>query len=300
MSKATLESGPALTTKATRLVNASRRASYDPFSEIDWDVPFDDDNGYYLSPEDLPLYGTLTWQAMRSPERIAYSRHECAALCSAGIWFENILMQLVLRHLYDLPATDGSHHYLLVETADECRHSSMFGEFVRRAGTPPYVVSRRLRLLGRYLVATASRPEAYVAILAAEELLDASNRRSVGDGRVHAVVRGMSRIHTAEEARHMSFARAFVADVWPQASRALRWRAQVRAPFVVATIAGALVNADVHRNLGLPHGATDARHNPVHRERVRRDLERLIAMLQDVGVITPRTRPLWRWLGLVG
>ncbi len=71
-------------------------------------------------------------------ERIAYSRHETAALCGAGIWFENVLMQAVLRHLAELPVTDPSHRYLLVEVADECRHSTMFGEFIRRAGTPAY------------------------------------------------------------------------------------------------------------------------------------------------------------------
>lgn len=299
MAKLMTESGPTLATKAERLVNASRKASYDPFTEIDWSVDFDDDHGYYLAPEDLPLYGTLTWEAMRSPERVAYSRHECASLCAAGIWFENILMQLVLRHLYDLPATDGSHRFLLVETADECRHSSMFGEFIRRAGTPSYAPSRRLRLLGRYLVATASGAEAYLAILAAEELLDASNRRAMGDGRVHAVTRGMARIHAAEEARHMSFARAYLTDVWPSAGSAVRWRARLRAPFAVAVIAGALVNPEVHRTLDLRHGAADARRNPHHRARVVRDLERLTSLLTEVGVITPATRSVWRWLGLV-
>ncbi len=75
---------------------------------------------------------------MSEAERIAYSRHETAALCGAGIWFENVLMQAVLRHLAELPVTDPAHRYLLVEVADECRHSTMFGEFIRRAGTPAY------------------------------------------------------------------------------------------------------------------------------------------------------------------
>ena len=30
------------------------------------------------------------------------------------------------------------HRYLLIEVADECRHSTMFGEYIRRAGTPSY------------------------------------------------------------------------------------------------------------------------------------------------------------------
>ena len=96
---------------------------------------------------------------MTETERRTYSRHECAALCGAGIWFENGLMQIVLRHLAELPVTDPAHRYLLVEVADECRHSTMFGEYIRRAGTPAYAppssagelddARRRCRAAGR-------------------------------------------------------------------------------------------------------------------------------------------------------
>src|SRR5437588_4300121 len=123
--------------KATQLVAASQRQSFDPFAEIDWDLPIDDST-YHLPPEFLPLYGTEQWEVMSEDQRRAYSRHECAALCGAGIWFENLLMQVVLRHLAEMPATDPSHRYLLVEVADECRHSMMFGEYIRRPGTPEY------------------------------------------------------------------------------------------------------------------------------------------------------------------
>jgi len=137
-----------LAVKATRLVNASAKNSYDPFTDIDWSVPFEDDS-YGLPPEFLPLYGTAVWDSMSQVERYEYSRHELASLCSAGIWFENILMHLLIKHLYDLPADDGSHRYLLVETADECRHSSMFGEFVRQSDSPAYTVKKPFHQLDR-------------------------------------------------------------------------------------------------------------------------------------------------------
>ena len=91
---------------------ASERASYDPFTFVDWSVDLDD-SAYYLPPEFLPLYGTAAWDAMSETERIAYSRHEVASLCSAGIWFENILMQMLLDELYAMPADSGTHRYLL-------------------------------------------------------------------------------------------------------------------------------------------------------------------------------------------
>src|SRR5712672_907076 len=123
--------------RSAQLTAASERMTLDPFTEVDWDTPIDD-RAYHLPPEWLPLYGTATWEAMTPEARITYSRHECAALCGAGIWFENRLMQLVLRHLAEMPVDSPAHRYLLVEVADECRHSTMFGEYIRRAGTPAY------------------------------------------------------------------------------------------------------------------------------------------------------------------
>ena len=134
--------------KATQLVAASARTSFDPFTDVDWSLAPTDD-AYHLPVEKLPLYGTPQWDAMTETERHAYSRHECAALCGAGIWFENKLMQIVLRHLAELPVTDPSHRYLLVEVADECRHSTMFGEYIRRAGTPAYAPERAIDDLDR-------------------------------------------------------------------------------------------------------------------------------------------------------
>ncbi|MCU0267987.1 MAG: diiron oxygenase [Acidimicrobiales bacterium] len=289
---------PTVARKAARLVAASERLSFDPFTDVDWSLPLDD-SMYYLPPEYLPLYGTPVWEAMDDTQRKAYSRHECASLCSAGIWFENILMQLILKHLYDLPADDGSHRYLLVEAADECRHSAMFGEFIRRAGTPAYSVQALLGFGGRFLTATTPRgPEGYLAILAAEELLDASNRATMNDERVHPVSRQMARLHVLEEARHVSYARSYVTETWPRTSGGRRLVAMIRAPFVVRSIVDALCNPAVYDELRIPDGRRTAARNPIHRERLARDLGRLTGFLRDTGVVATWTLPLWRLVGL--
>jgi hypothetical protein len=289
----------ALAAKAAKLVTASERLSFDPFVEVDWSVPMHDDT-YYLPPEFLPLYGTAVWDSMSQVERYEYSRHELAALCSAGIWFENILMHLLMKDLYDLPADDGVHRYLLTETADECRHSSMFGEVVRRAGTPAYEVNKWLRHAGRFLKATSRGPEAYLAMLAAEELLDVTNRATMKDERVHPISRRVAKIHVMEEARHVSYARAYATEVWPTLSWVRRAMAMLRTPFIVRAITDALVNREVYDELGIEGGARLARANPNHRARIVRDLGKLTGFLEELGVINPVTRPLWRVLGLVG
>ena len=86
MSPTTTATPPTLPRTAARsrqLVAASERTTLDPFREIDWSVPIDD-SAFHLPPELLPLYGTPVWEAMSDTERIAYSRHETAALCGAG------------------------------------------------------------------------------------------------------------------------------------------------------------------------------------------------------------------------
>lgn len=297
---ATLESTPVVAARAARLVAAAERQSFDPFTEIDWSDPVDGPTAYYLPPEFLPLYGTAVWEAMTDEQRREYSRHECASLCSAGIWFENILMQLLLKHLYDLPATDGGHRFVLTEVADECRHSSMFGEFIRRAGTPAYRVFAPIRLGGRFMVATSTRAAAYISILAAEEILDVSNRATMKDERIHPTSRRMAKIHVAEESRHMSYARVWLEESWDRMGVVERSVAMVQAPFFVWGISQALVNPAVYRALELRGGERAVRRNPHHQARVQRDLGRLTGFLSDVGAINRVTRPVWRVLGLVG
>ena len=45
-------------------------------------------------------------------QRILLSQHEAAALASLGIWFELILMQLLVRHIYDKAATSGGSSFV--------------------------------------------------------------------------------------------------------------------------------------------------------------------------------------------
>jgi hypothetical protein len=291
------DSSKPLAAHAAALVRASARKSFDPFAAIDWSIPFDDSR-FYLPPDCLPLYGTDAWARMNERDRKAYSRHETAALCGTGIWLENILMRMVVDHLYELSPTDPTLRYLLVEVGDECRHSAMFGEFVRLAGTPAYRPTARVRWLGRLVRTAFGGPAAFLAILAAEELLDSVNRRTMKDRSLHPVSREIARIHVIEEARHVSFARVYLERELPKLNpvrrRLLRWVA----PLVVHVVAGAMVQPGIFETLGIRDGEAAARNNPLHKQRVIDDLASLVEFLEQVSVITDGTRPFWAELGL--
>jgi hypothetical protein len=295
MQNAVTEPQSRTATKATQLIAASARTSFDPFADVDWSLPLDDD-AYHLPPEKLPLFGTPQWDAMTQDTRYEYSRHECAALCGAGIWFENKLMQIVLRHLAEIPVTDPSHRYLLVEVADECRHSTMFGEYIRRAGTPAYRPAGIDDLDVDAL--PGGRAMGYLLILAIEELLDVCNRATMRDDAIHPVSRQIARIHVLEEARHVSFAKAYLGEEWPKLSNTERAEAAAVAPIAVDVVAKLMVHDDVALTLGIADGAEAARANPHHRARIVGDLAKLVDFLTELGVVDDATRPEWVARGL--
>jgi hypothetical protein len=292
MTTATLDL-PATAARATQLVAASQRATHDPFQEIDWDLPIDD-SAYHVPPELLSLFGTETWEQMTEQERITYSRHEAAATFGAGIWFENALMQVVLRHLAQIDVTDPMHRYLLIEVADECRHSAMFGEYIRRAGTPAYAPNRPV-LIDE---SGAGRTLSYLLILAIEELLDHVNRAAMRDARLHPTVRHISRLHVLEEARHVSFAKSFLAETWPQLDEQERDTVAGAAPELVAEIVSLSLDAAVFENLGIDGGAEIARANPYYRATVVTGLAKLTSFLAELGMLDGR-RERWEQLGLI-
>jgi hypothetical protein len=183
-----------------------------------------------------------------------------------------------------------------VEVADECRHSMMFGEFIRRAGTPPYRPSTAA--VERIDEMPGGRATAYLLILAVEELFDGVNRLTLHDARVHPLARQIARVHVAEESRHVSFARTYLAEVWPLLGDDERREVADFAPQAVRLVADLLIDPEVYRTMGIDDGEAILSTNPHHRARIDTTLRRLAAFLEEVGVIDDDRRPAWEGLGL--
>src|ERR1044072_4921101 len=81
-----------------RLLRGSVKKSYAPIVDIDWDAPLDPDK-FFLPPRLVSLYGTRSWSRMTRAQRIELSKQEFVNTLSAGIWFENMLNQALLRDL---------------------------------------------------------------------------------------------------------------------------------------------------------------------------------------------------------
>jgi hypothetical protein len=286
---------------AKRLLDASAKHSFDPDTELDWDAPLVD-GAWFWPPELSSLYDTPLWKHMSEEQRIELSRHEAASLASIGIWFEIILMQLLLRHSYDLEPTSGHVRYALTEIADECRHSKMFARLVTRLGTPAYRPTRLDHNFGRVLKTVSTTPGSFTGTLLAEEILDWMQRLTFPDERVQPLIRGVTRIHVVEEARHIRFARE---ELSRQMRTAPRWELELTrysSAQAARVIARSLISPRVYASVGLDpsYAAELARTSPHRREVMRQAASRLVEFLADIGLLTSPARRLWRGSGLVG
>jgi len=113
-----------------RLLVSSAKASYDPLTEIDWDAPVDTDR-YAMPAHRISLYGTYLWDQLTEKQRKELSRQEAASIACSGIWFEAILMQMLIRYAYHRDPTTNHVQYAYTEIADECRHTVMFARLIR-------------------------------------------------------------------------------------------------------------------------------------------------------------------------
>jgi hypothetical protein len=191
---------------AERLLKGSVKKSYAPVVDIDWDAPLDPDR-FYLPPKVVTLYGTPEWDALTREQQIELSRQELINVLSAGIWFENILNQALLRDLMHKNPTASSTHYALTELGDETRHMVMFGKTIAHIGGIPVRPRRFQRIIINALPFVFRGSILWTAALVGEEIFDALQRQIMEDPDLQPIVQRLMRIHVTEEARHIQFAR---------------------------------------------------------------------------------------------
>jgi hypothetical protein len=271
---------------ASRLLKASVQHSYDPAVDIDWEAPLEK-GMYFMPPERSTLYGTDLWEKLSEEQRIELTKHEVASIASVGLWFELILMQFLVREIYDQDPLTRHVQYGLTEIGDETRHSIMFARMIEKFGCPAYGPGKLRHYRGRLFKTGFSGASFWAAILVAEETLDTLQRETMQDERVQPLVRMVNRIHVVEEARHVRYAREEVARLMDGMSPVMREYHRGMFGFSALQIVGALVNPKVYAAVGIDprHGRAVARNNPNYQETMRWSASRLMPYLREIGLI---------------
>jgi hypothetical protein len=285
---------------ATRLLNSSSRASYDPNLDIDWDADVDQTLAY-MPLERVSLYGTKLWDEMSEEQRIELSKHELASIAGTGLWFEIILIQLLARYAYHQDPQAAHTHYALTEIGDETRHVIMFAKAINRMGVPTYRPPKVIHQLARIYKTTARGPALFAPVLVAEEVTDRLQRVTMNDEAINPLIRMVNRIHVVEEARHVRFAREEVARTMPELNAVQKLIATTVSAVVAAAVVSVLINPDVYEAVGLDRkrAVREARRNP-HNKATRKWLgEKIMAFLDEQGMLTWNAKPIYKLVHLI-
>lgn len=282
---------------AKRLLASSSKNSYAPELDIDWDAE-EAPGRWHLQPERVSLHGTALWDSLTDEQRIELSKHEVISVARVGLWFEILLMGMLAAHAYNEDPASEHTQYALTEIGDETRHSVMFARWADKYGGKDYKPHAVVHHLGKvFRLVAPTGPSMWAATLVAEELLDRLQREGMADERIQPLTRMVSRIHVIEEARHVRFAREeLVREMEKSRQGPVLWFHQTFAALAAAIIAESIISPKVYEAVGLdPKVARRAaRNNPEFRDTRIWMAEKIIPFLDEVGMMNPVARVIYR------
>ncbi len=286
---------------AERLLRSSAKLSFDPTVDVDWDAPAED-GLWFMQPERTTLYGTPLWDSLTTEQQVELSRHQLASIAGAGIFFEMILMRMLLRHLGRHDPQTQHFQYGLTEVADECRHSTMFGRLLTWLDTPSYGPNDRIRGLSEILTTPLSNDAvAFAGTYYVEAILDAIQREGMNDDRTQPVTRKVAYIHVVEEARHMRYADAELSRDLDELKGWDLQRTRLLLPLIPLIVNQLLMHPHGYAAVGLDVGQAKqtAADNPHWQETVRWAARKPMAVLTELGLVQGPGMAIWKRTGLV-
>lgn len=191
-------------------------------------------------------------------QRRVLSREEVASIFDNGIRFEAVLEAgFALQVARCADVNDPRNTYLFHEIGEETRHQRLF-QRVRQQIDPqavnPFADHWLLTRLDRYGVSWVihHKPLLYVMVLAGEEIPDLLQKLASEHPDTDPFLAELNRYHRREEARHLSFARAMLPEVWAEASAVERMVVHRIAPLAIRQMFDFLVHPGVYETVGLP------------------------------------------------
>lgn len=230
------------------------------------------------------------------------AREEMASILDAGVRFESYLMAgfgVMVSRMPDL--VDPRTTYILHEVGEETRHSRLFLRVLE--DLKPTAVNPFLRgffkVMDRYMSGIIfNHPALFcVLVLTGEEAPDLIQKRSSEHPETDPFVRELNRYHRMEEARHLSFARMLLPEVWEKTSPFWRWFIRHVAPAMMTGTFDSLVHPGVYATVGLPTWPTWHKvRKSAGRVALRAESFRpILGVLMDAGAFGSRRRVPRAW-----
>ena len=285
-----------------RLSEASVKRHWEAYRDIDWDAP-----EHRIEAEDPRWEAATAWEPLaetdwyrdQAPERRATIalRRQLAAI-KVGVEFERVLCTGLLRFAAGLPDGHPAFRYVYHELTEEAQHTMMFQEFINRSGFDVAPASDHVQVVfDRVGGMSDDQPVPFfLAVLCGEEVFDYINRHVLAVPSAHPLLARVSRIHVTEEARHISFARAYIRDrvarMEPREVRLLRYQVAFILDWTSTHMFAP--TRPFLNELGVPDDVVDAIAASERTRAVRRDsVAGAASLCRSLGLVDERFATVW-------
>lgn len=292
------------------LSEASVHQHFDAFVDIAWDSPefavIEDDERWIL-PDIDSLGGTEWYRSLPRERQIEIGKYRMANIMKVGLQFEQVLISGIMVHLLGMGNNRPEFRYSTHEATEECHHTQMFQEGVNRigldvSGGPGWFVK-----LAPFLpLAAGPLPNVFfIGVLAGEEPIDYLQKMLLRSGQpIHPMVQRVMQIHVAEEARHIGFAHTYLEERSKSYGRLQRAGLSIAMPLIMRGLCDVIMKPtkQMQKDCGIPKSVMREAYwrNPTSRKLLRDTFGDVRMLADDLGLMNPVSRRVWRALGIDG
>ncbi|RDI67227.1 AurF N-oxygenase family protein [Nocardia pseudobrasiliensis] len=303
--------GPAYRETLQTLSEGSVHRNFDPYLDIDWDGPEfaidPDDPRWILDPEIDPLGATRWYREQSRDRQIEIGKWRIANAIKVGAAFESVLIRGMMQYIMKLPNGSPEFRYCLHEMTEECNHIQMFQELVNRIGVDVPGMRPVFRMLSPFIGVAGGYAHIilFIGILGGEEPIDHYQKALIraGGDIPPAVLRTME-IHIAEEARHISFAHEYLTAHIERLGLPSKAVCALAFPMAMRWLAGEIMAPprSFARQFDIPREVMREAfwRAPNSRRILSGYFDDVRKLADDLGLMKPPARLLWRALGIDG
>ncbi|NVI87627.1 diiron oxygenase [Actinomadura sp. BRA 177] len=290
-----------------RLNKASVDKHWEAYADIPWDDPeftVDKNDPRWVLPQ-FDRLGETDWYKSQPPEiQAQIGLWRVATAMKIGLQFENLLKRGLLNYAYRLPNGRPEFRYVYHETTEECHHGMMFQEFVNRTKMPIRGMPRSLNLIAQAApwIPLVSTEMFFVFVLGGEDPIDYVQRKSLKGGHIkHPLEETIMKIHIAEEARHISFARHYLKHRVPNMAPLRRRILGVATPVVLGVMARIMLSppGPMVRHFGIPKDVVRAAYkNDASQAEISNSVGKIRDLMAELDVVNPVNKRVWKAFGI--
>ncbi|MFT4187891.1 MAG: diiron oxygenase [Aeromicrobium sp.] len=297
--------------KLAVLSEGSVHQHFDAFEDIAWDEPafaIEASDPRLKAPTSHLLAQTEWYQSLPEERQIEVGTWFMAQMCKVGLHFENLLIRGLMGYVFTLDNDNPEFRYVTHEATEETHHTQMFQEFVNRTGAD----APGLRWWAKpfhHVIPMFSTifPEFFfVMVLGGEEPIDHMQKHILraSEDELHPLMRRITQIHVAEEARHISFAHSYLVKRSQEVGFVKRALLALLTPIVMRIMCDMILAPDARsaKKLGIPRKVRKQMYwrDPASKQFLS-DMFGDVRMLADqMGIRTRWTRPIWKAMGIDG